>query len=139
MSYTANLRRQHDESIFRIKEIFTYLIPEYLKANAQQVRNLLSTFIGKANIHRATEDEYLYPKLLKHESPELRNLAQKYYDGFISSKDVLGNYSTKWAAFSKIKENPNEFIDDTKMVLTKILDRIDKENNELFTLVDKLM
>ncbi|MDF2891831.1 MAG: Hemerythrin cation binding domain protein [Clostridia bacterium] len=138
MIFTENLRKQHEESIRLIKEISTYLNEGSLEENAQHVRMLLSTFIGKASVHRAAEDSTLYPKLLNHESQELRLLAKKYYDGFVNTKDVLSNYSTKWSAATKIKNNPREFIVDTKGIFTKILDRIDKENNELFALADRL-
>ena len=138
MIFTENMRKQHEESIRLIKEISTYLTVASLDVNAQNVRLLLSTFIGKANVHRASEDNSLYPKLLNHESQELRVLAKKYYEGFISTKDVLSNYSTRWVSATKIKDNPDEFIKDTKGIFNKILDRIDKENNELFALADKL-
>jgi|GEM_PF-3571882 Hemerythrin HHE cation binding domain. len=139
MIFTEKLRRQHEDTKQLINEISTYLTVSSLDKNSQKVRSLLSTLIGKANVHRASEDNYLYPKMLKHDSKELRAVAEKYYEGFINAKDVLSNYSTKWAAARKIAENPNEFIEDSKVIFSKISDRIDKENNELFRLADEYL
>ncbi|MGD9568192.1 MAG: hemerythrin domain-containing protein [Sedimentibacter sp.] len=139
MIFTANFRKQHEETISIIKEISSYLTTSSLAENSQQVRTLLSTLIGKVNFHRAAEDNYLYPKLLNHESKELRTLAEKYYEGFINSKDTITNYSYKWASSTKIKDNSKEFIEDSKVIFNRMLDRIDKENNELFALSDKLL
>lgn len=139
MIFTANLRKQHEETIRIINEISNYLTTASVAENSQQIRALLSTLIGKVNVHRAAEDNYLYPKLLKHESKELRSLAEKYYKGFINTKDALSNYSSKWASSTKIKDNPKEFIEDTKGTFNRIIDRIEKENNELFALADKLL
>jgi hemerythrin-like domain-containing protein len=139
MIFTENLRKQHEETKGLIKEISTYLTAGSLAENSLKVRSLLSTLIGKANVHRSAEDNYLYPKLLKHESKELKSLAEKYYEGFINTKDVLSSYSTKWASAIKIRDNPDEFIQDTRGVFNRMLDRIDKENKELFALADKLL
>jgi len=137
MVFTENLRKQHEETKQLIKEISTYLTVSSLAENSQKVRLLLSTLIGKTNVHRAAEDNYLYPKMINHDSKELRTIAEKYYEGFIKTKDVLSIYSTKWASHIKIKENSNEFIEDTIGIFNRILDRIDKENKELFSLADK--
>lgn len=102
--YTDSLRKQHEETLSLIREISGYLTKSSLAENSHQVRLLISTLLGKANYHRGVEDATLYPKLLQHESSEMSSLAERYYKGFIDTKDVLGNYSAKWASPNKIKD-----------------------------------
>lgn len=138
MSFTETFRRQHNELLQLVKEISNQLSLETLQKDAKEVRSLLSNLSGKISIHLAVEDNSLYPRLLEHESPEIRALAKKYIDEMGNIKEVFSAYSKKWYSTTDIQNNPAEFIKETKNIFEALGKRIDKENNELYDLVDKL-
>lgn len=138
MIFTENFREQHEDILGIVKEISALLVPSILTKNAKEVRVLLSTLAGKLTVHLTSEDKSLYPKLISHESEEVRLLAQKYIDEMGNIKEVFGAFSKKWYNPTDIQEKPEEFIKEINELFSALGKRVEMENNELYTLVDKL-
>ena len=99
--------------------------------------HLLSKLAGNLKVHLAMEDEAVYPMLLEHKDPEIRSLAQKYMIEMGGLKDAFIEYIDKWTKAFAIQQNPEEFVEATKGIFDALGKRIEKEDSELYILVDE--
>lgn len=137
MGFTDSFRRQHGELLHIAKQMSELFNAEELTKDASAIRGLLSTLAGKLNVHLTMEDNSFYPTLLNGKDEEKKQIAQKYIDEMGQIKVVFGEYLKKWPTAKVIQSNPEEFIKETKGIFEALAKRIDKEDNELFPLVDK--
>lgn len=138
MNPTDSFRQQHTDLLSIAGEIHKRLNVETLKKDASEVRSLLSKLAGKLSVHLAMEDNSLYPNLLKHQDASVRVIANGFIKEMGGIKDVLGGYTKKWATSTSIQNDAAAFIKDTKDLFTALAKRIEKENNDLYSLVDRL-
>jgi iron-sulfur cluster repair protein YtfE (RIC family) len=138
MSRTESFRRQHKEILEIAGEISSQLNSNQLAKDASGVRKSLTTLAGKLNIHLAMEDKSLYPKLINHQDANVSTVAKKYIEEMGSLADVFGQYLKKWSLAATIQNNPVDFINETKGIFNALSKRIDKEDNELYCMFDKL-
>ncbi len=119
-------------------EMSKHLNADTLIHDAQLIVSQLSTLTGKLTIHLAMEDKVIYPYLINHKDEHVRVLAKKYIDEIGSIAQVFTNYIKKWPNPHTIQDNTSGFIHETKSLFQVLSKRIDKEDNELYELVDRL-
>lgn len=137
MGITSSFVQQHEDMLVIAKEISKLLDPNILAKEAQPARSLLSKLSAKLKIHLASEDKSLYPELLNHKDANVKATAKKFMDEMGGISDVFVKYTEKWVSADAIQKNPNDFIKDTKDLFSALAKRIEKENRELYPLVDK--
>jgi iron-sulfur cluster repair protein YtfE (RIC family) len=137
MKQTDRFHKQHNELLELAKKIDELLVPEQLANDATEVRRCLSDLVGKLRMHLAAEDNALYPSLLKHENEEVKAIAQQFIDEMGNIGAVLASYLEKWSSHLPIQDNPMDFIKETRGIFSALADRIEKEDNKLFPLLDK--
>ena len=138
MEITDSLRTTHQEIQTIVSQILENLDESALSEKAKEVRSLLVGLSGKLGMHLAVEDKSLYPNLLKHENDEVRLTAKKFMDEMGGISAAFKAYLNKWPHSRDIAANPNDFIRETKNVFRELSDRIDREDNELYKLVDNI-
>lgn len=137
-SKTEVFRNQHADIVTLVKEIEQNgLAPGKLPANAAKVRVLMNTLSGKVGVHLAMEDDALYPRLLQHQSAEVKDKAKKFIDEMGGIKKAYTDYNKKWTQ-SAIEKDSAGFVKETTALFAALGDRIKRENNDLYALVDKL-
>lgn len=135
---TARFRRQHAELFEEALALGALLDAEKIRVDPQEVRRALSRFAGRLRVHARMEDEALYPRLLAHEDPALRGLAERFLSevgGLYSSFDA---FEQRWPDAATIGRNPADFVRDTGRVLRSLGKRMMAENGELYPAVDAL-
>ena len=137
MGMTANFMQQHEDILRIAKEMSKLLDPNILGKDAQPVRSLLSTLSVKLKIHLASEDRSLYPELLNHKDANVKATTKKFMDEMGGISAVFVKYTEKWVSADTIQKNPNDFIKETEGLFSALAKRIEKENRELYPLVDK--
>lgn len=137
MGITANFIQQHEDLLSVAKEMSKLLDPNILGKDAQPVRSLLSKLSAKLKIHLASEDKSLYPELLNHKDANVKATTKKFMDEMGSISSVFVKYTEKWVSADAIQKNPNDFIKETEGLFSALAKRIEKENRELYPLVDK--
>lgn len=137
MSATASFRLHHKELLEIAGEISRSLRPEVVGKDAQGVRMLLSKLSGKLSIHLAMEDNSLYPRLLSHKDPTIKGTADRFIAEMGNIKTVYLEYTKKWSDNAVIQQGCNDFIKETKAVFGALAKRMEKEDKELYNLVDK--
>lgn len=137
MSKTAPYREQHTRLLDMVKAISAHLHDAGVSRNAEDIRSQLSLFMGLLKVHLAMEDKSLYPALLKSPDAKLRTMAQKFIDEMGAIGGVLQTYQETWTTPQVIRNNRAKFIADTKSLLNSLINRIDRENNELYRTFDE--
>lgn len=133
-----DLKRQHNEIIGVSDYILNKIKEPNLEENSRDIAKNINVIAGKMKIHSINEDKYLYPEMLNSSNIELKKLAEKYYESMIKITDEFVAYKTKYNTFIKINANTSEFKKDTKKIFDILKDRINKENTELYPLMDKV-
>ncbi|MDQ3036028.1 MAG: hemerythrin domain-containing protein [Myxococcota bacterium] len=137
MTRTAVFRRQHLELLEVAAEISDRLDAVELTKDASMMAGLLSVLSGKLTIHLAMEDKGLYPRLQRHSNERVRALATKYMTDMGSICQVFGAYIERWRDRLNIQNDAAAFVTETRGILGALSNRIAREDNELYPMVDR--
>ena len=135
---TATFRKQHEGIVDIVDSILTSLDHDGLMNNSHNIRKLLTKLSNNVKIHLILEDTALYPILAKSDDGKVRETSRQYMEEMGVISYSYTSYVEKWSAGSSIKDQPAAFISETKDLLGSLLNRIDRENNELYQIIDKL-
>ena len=138
MSPTDSYRKQHDELLAVAGEFKSHLRANNLEQDSAPARTLLSQLLGKLTIHLAMEDRSLYPRLSEHDDARVRDTANRFQSEMGHISKTLEAYNKKWATPAAIQANADAFIAETDGVLKALADRISRENDDLYKLLDNL-
>ncbi len=138
MGITDNLRIQHKELLEAAIKISKLINSEDVSKEAEQIYNLLSELDGSLHFHLIKEDESLYPALLRHPDKEIVKVTKQFQEEMGGLLHAFHNYIKKWPNAVAVQNNSDEFIKETTKIFDALTYRIDKENNELYSLLDRL-
>ena len=139
MSTTDRFREQHNQLLMSTKEMSSHLKADQLATNAETVCQSLAKLAGLLSVHLSMEDKVLYPKLLNHPDTGMRATTNKFINEMGTVKEVFTDYVKKWQNPTSIQKNPAGFINDTQGIFNTLSKRIERENNELYAMVDRLV
>ncbi|MBI5587598.1 MAG: hemerythrin domain-containing protein [Deltaproteobacteria bacterium] len=135
---TVHFRQAHDDLLQIAGEISKLLTPAGIQNDAAKVRSLLSRLAGKLFVHLQMEDKSLFPSIEKYNDARLNSMLKVFVNDMGGLKDAFNKYTNKWANPDHIKNNAVEFINETKSIFSALTKRIEKENRELYKLIDEL-
>lgn len=133
-----NLERQHKEIWEVFLKIQEVVESNYVIENLDSLVMNINVLAGKLNIHMQSEDKYLYPELMKNGDEELRTIAKQYSQEMGSIHMEFNTFKNKFNTRNKILNNINEFLIESKKVLTLLHNRISKEDKHLYPKVKVL-
>ncbi len=136
MANTQQFRQQHDDLLTIATKMAESFDVDSLSRDAKEMRALLSELAGKLKVHLAMEDKHLYPKLLAHEDIAVRTTAQKFIDEMGGIAQVFTTYLDRWPHAKAIQGNAAGFIEETKGLFNALGNRINRENNNLYPLLE---
>ena len=134
---TDNLLRQHGEMLDLAAKIGAYQSQAQVKDNASTISNLLSQLAGKLKMHLMVEDKFVYPKLIIHSDVQIQKTSQDFANEMGYLCKAFGDYKTKYLGATKIADNADLFIADTKNIFAALTKRMDKETHSLYPLLNK--
>ena len=136
---TAPFREQHDRLIGIVEKISTCLTDKSeVFENSNVINKLLRDLSRNLKVHLALEDTSLYSILLLSGNKELEKAAREYMDEMGNIKEIYVKYSNQWSSGFPIREDPEGFIKETKLLFNSLGDRIDRENNGLYVMIDEM-
>lgn len=138
MARTDNFKQHHIEILTVARNIKKLLTSPDPRRHTAEVRQLLSQLSGKLSFHLALEDKSLYPFLATHKDARIRNLSRKYSDEMGSLAQSARSYLDKWSSAMIIDADLDGFIAETKTVFNALAKRIQREDTELYPIVDQL-
>lgn len=99
----------------------------------------LSLKIGKLSgilvLHLKSEDEYLYPSLRRSSDEKVKKIAEQLNKEMGSLAAGFMEYKHTYMLASKIKEEPQKFISESKRIIDALKNRLNTEDQKLYPLV----
>lgn len=136
MVLTEDFRKQQAELLNLTVLISSYLEPDVLARNAKEVRSQLSRLAGKFEMYLAVKEKHFYPKLLADRNDLIRFKARHYQKYMEETIDLFIAYLSKWPHAKAIQKEPDQFVDETRAFFSSLASRINRENSELYRLVE---
>ncbi len=132
---TLNLKRQHTEVMALADNILSCIKNNTVAQNLNDIAKSINIITGKLNIHLLNEDKYLYPFLLNSPESSLNSFGKKYSDEMIQVAKAYEDYKSKYNTAIKIQQDIKKFCEDTKHIFEAISSRIEREEDELYPLL----
>ena len=135
---TEKFRRQHDVLVDLAGELDRLSKSIETLYDAKVVRSHLNHFAGKLVVHLAKEDKSLYPKLLESSDTQVVVLTRRFIREMGDLSATFDEFTKRWVGPADILVQKDEFQAELAGIVSALAKRIDKENNELYTLADDL-
>ena len=103
------------------------------RTNATLIAELINKTTGVLNMHLASEDSFVYPKLLESSDTRVRSITQRYMDEMTKIADAYLAFHKKYNTPSKRLADTAEFKQTFKKVRDAGLLRMEREEKELYT------
>ncbi len=136
--HVANYQRQHRELLTVVAELEPWLDVVRLQSGALPVRRLLATLTGKLTIHLQAEDAILYPTLATSSRVEVRETSERFAREMGGLAGAFQAYIAGWPRAEHIETEPERFVDETRVIVRALLERIAREEGELYPLLRDL-
>lgn len=132
----TNMNKQHG----RIKEEVASLENEIKKGienmNPSELALHINYLAGQLKVHLLEEDEFLYPNLIKCGDVEIQNMADEYNNEMGSLVSDYTGFKSQYNTSNKISADKETFMKEIKRILKALNDRIAKEDNGLYHLIE---
>ena len=136
MKTTDILRSQHNKIIMDIEEIKPLLKEKEFQKDIIINSNLILTLVGKISAQFSIEQTTFYSKALLHKDDNIRITAERFINEIIKAKQKFDDYRIRWKNINSIKENIAKFLDEGKSLASSLPKLMQKEERELFLLID---
>lgn len=110
-----------------------------IEGNAMQIAQNISRLAGTLKIHLSSEDRYLYPSLMESDKSNLKNMADRYQKEMGGLSQEFMTFKDKYNTSSKLKSNVTKAKEEITAIFRKIEKRIQKEDQELYPLAEKVI
>ena len=129
------LTKQHGEILQLVQELDSILDGAGNIDKAVRIKGLLDKLIEILDTHLKIEDKLLYPILIKSTNHKVKTTAAVFSEEMGSIAKELGLYLGKWTTSISIANGSEGFMKETKELISVLLKRIEREDNELFPLL----
>lgn len=130
---TTVYRQQHGEILRSLDQVNRIVE----SAPEQDICLELSRLAGVVKMHLTLEDKNLYPRMLEHSDPAVRETAAEYQRSMGNLAPVYLGFHEKWMRSDAIEQDRAQFIKEFGTVRDALKQRIALENSGLYDLVDK--
>ncbi|MFZ2958599.1 MAG: hemerythrin domain-containing protein [Candidatus Ozemobacteraceae bacterium] len=127
-------QEQHHEILALMTEALERLHGVMERNDSIEMLRKLSILAEKIRLHLAQEDQLLYPALFRHPNSEVRETAQRYLTSMGNLNETFQEYLHRWNVPEKICQEPQDFIQKTKVVFDALAKRILSEEANLYPL-----
>ncbi len=136
---TAPFREQHD-ILEKIAGELAVCIADSgnVLNNSDRIYRLLTDLARNIKVHLTLEDASLYPVLTIIDDQSVSDVSAGFVQEMGGIKETLDAYFSKWSSGYAIKENSELFMAETDGILKALRDRIERENNVLYPMIDEL-
>jgi hypothetical protein len=131
-----NMNRQHNT----IREEINFILKEAEKGTNLDINEIalhINKLAGQLKIHLLEEDKFLYPALFNGTDDEIKKISRLYMQEMGSIDEDYKAFKIKYNIGSKISKDMNTFLEETKEMMKILAVRMDKEDMELYRLIQK--
>ncbi len=136
MNLISTFRQQHDQIRQFASDISVDLNNMQLAADATSVRQKLFNLLIRLKIHNSLENDALHVSLRQHENLQIAGEASRLIGEAADISAEIEMYQTFWLQRDAIEQRPDDFIVQTLSLLTFLLDRFSREDNNLYRKVE---
>lgn len=127
-----NLERQHIEIRESVSKIKQGINSNDIKGALDILVREINTLAGKLNIHMNSEDKFLYPALIESNDNQLKQIAKQYIEEMGNIHAGFNNYKNKFNTKSKIINDVDGFLRESKGIIKLLEERVTKEDMHLY-------
>lgn len=107
-----------------------------LAQDPDAARKALVSLVAKLNIHLAFEDTALYPTLLNHRDPRVRDKSRHYMEDMGGIKEEVKAHLGRWLSEARVRAEPDAFRRETEALLAALERRLQAEDTDFYPLVE---
>lgn len=137
MGITAKLRDDHD-ALLKLAGVFRDILTQPVAPTGIDLVKFRSAFSKELLAHLTREDWLLYPALLQSSDKLVAATAQAFIDEMGGLLAAYKTWSGEWPT-ERIVAEWRIFVSETLALLNALEERIDRENNELYPLVETVI
>jgi Hemerythrin HHE cation binding domain. len=114
------------------------LVQHGVSEQAEAIHRQLSAMSSAIKLHLAAEDRMLYPALMKAADPAIARIGRQFQEEMGGLAGAYLAFAARWNLGGKIAADPQGFRDDANGVFKALHLRVQRENRELYPLVERL-
>ncbi|MDM8533143.1 hemerythrin domain-containing protein [Clostridiaceae bacterium HSG29] len=138
MKNLDNLKRQHLDIYEIVAETKELMKKSDFDMHSKNVAMNINVLAGKLKMHLINEDKFLYPTFLSSDDDKLSKKAKEYIEEMGDLSEVYTEFKSKYNVRSKIMVDIPKFMKEANSVFDAIEKRMNKEDNDLYVLAEKL-
>jgi hypothetical protein len=136
MSNLASLREEHAQLVGIVRRLGA-MIAEDSPPPSTELRTVRRELTSTLIRHLKTEDWILYPKLFESADPVIAETALRFNTEMGGLAAAFMAYAEKWGSIAIANDWPG-YCRETAAMAAALTERITRENQELYPLVEKL-
>ncbi|MDV7338326.1 hemerythrin domain-containing protein [Terasakiella sp. A23] len=137
MLKTESYRRHHHDIRLILSTIEKEMDITRITDNPEVIAVSIRQLFGKFSTHLAIEDKVLYPKALAHNDNKVRKTANDFQTEMGGLGETFDQYRKTWPGPVAIAKSPEDFATQTRHILDLLVNRLNREEVELYTLIDR--
>ncbi len=139
----VDFARCHEQNhkITEISNVFLYLIRERAMCDTDCARQLFFEYVTKVRQHMETVDAQFCGRLIQSQDRTMANTADRFLSGSVEIKRIFAAYLKDWCDERKRElkiADHAAFVEDTNQMFGLVLDRIQRETENLYPLIRRL-
>lgn len=131
----AQLERQHMSIKEEILSINSLTEKSDYENYLMEITLHINKLAGLLKIHLLSEDDFMYPALKTSTDSQIRDLAVSYSEEMGDLVTEFTTYKNRFNTKNKVLTDVKEFLPVTKLIISKIKTRVEKEDNNLYQLI----
>lgn len=135
----AHFRKSQKELLRLIKDLQSLMTDNMVEMsrNGMTAFQLMCELGIRIQEHLGEADRFVYPYLLLHEDPRVQSIAWGFINGENPLRHSYVDYYMKWLKNFDCAFN-QDFIRDSQEILELVVERVERENRELFPWLEEL-
>jgi hemerythrin-like domain-containing protein len=133
-----DLRRQHDAADEMAATVIDKMAAYRDEYDAASIALLIRKLAALLRLHFAYEDSMLYRTMIRSRDPAAACLAAEFRDEMGSLAEDFEDFARRWGTPDAIADSFADFKEEASAVLAALGSRIERENDQLYPLADRL-
>ena len=132
---TDLLKNQHIMIRLLVSEIESRIQERDIVPQAFELSLKIGQLSGSLVLHLKSEDEILYPTMMRSTTDKIRKTAEEFNREMGSLAQKFIEYKRTYMLASNIKVDPKKFIAETETIICALKNRLENEDRILYPMV----
>lgn len=135
MNIVDRFIEQHRQIVSLCNELAYYAHKDHIQNNVAQASTIQDNLCEVLGSHLRLEDLSLYPMLVEHKDETIKSIALGLKEKVSGCTRLFNAYREKYPNQKSIEADTNAYSEDTLEMVRSILERIKKEETQLYSLL----